>query len=52
MNILKGLIFLQKGSIIDVQLGYIHASENFEVFKEKLSWSKLSRFLQRIAFSC
>ena len=28
------------------------ASENIEVFKVKLSWSKSSRLLQRIAFSC
>ena len=48
MNIPKGLLFLQKSSIIDVRLG----SENIEVFKEKLGWSKLSRLLQRIAFSC
>ena len=52
MNILKGLIFLLKTSIIDVRLGYIQASENIEIFKEKLSWSKLLRSLQRIAFSC
>ena len=25
---------------------------NIEIFKEKLSWSKLSRLLQRVAFSC
>ena len=52
MNILKGLLFLQKSSIIDVRLGYIYAFENIEIFKEKLSWSKLSRLLQRIAFPC
>ena len=52
MNILKGLLFLQKSSIIDVRLGYIQASENIDIFKEKLSWSKLSQLLQRIAFSC
>ena len=52
MNILKGLLFLQNSSIIDVRLSYIEASENIEIFKEKLSWSKLSRLLQRTAFSC
>ena len=52
MNILKGLLFLQNSSIIDVRLSYIEASENIEIFKEKLSWSKLSRLLQRIAFPC
>ena len=55
MNILKGLLFLQKSSIIYVRLGYIQASENIENFKEKQrkrSWNKLSRLLQRIAFSC
>ena len=52
MNILMGLLFLQKNSIIEVRLAYIYASENIEIFKEKLIWSKLSRLLQRIAFSC
>ena len=52
MNILKGLLFLQKSFIIDVRLGYIQASENIDIFNERLSWSKLSRLLQRIAFSC
>ena len=52
MNILKGLLFLQKSSIKDVRLGYTKASENIGIFKEKLSWSKLSRLLQCIAFSC
>ena len=53
MNIIKGLLLLlQKSSIIDVRLGYIQASENIEILKEKLSWSKLSRLLQRIALSC
>ena len=28
------------------------ASEDIEIFKKELSWSKLSRLLQRIAFSC
>ena len=36
MNIFKGLLFLQKSSIIDVQLGYIKPSENIEIFKEKI----------------
>ena len=31
-----GLQFLQKISIIDVRLGYIKASENIEIFREKL----------------
>ena len=52
MNILKGLLFLQKNSIIDVGLGYISAFKNIEILKEKLSWSILSRLLLRIAFSC
>ena len=37
---------------MDVQLGYIQASKNIEFFKVRLRWSKLSRLLQRIAFSC
>ena len=39
-----------KDYIIDVQRGYILASENIEIFKVKLRWSKLSRLLQRVAF--
>ena len=39
-----------KDYIIDVQQGYILASENIEIFKVKLRWSKLSRLLQRVAF--
>ena len=41
-----------KSSIIDVRLGYIKASENFEISKPKVRYSKSSRLLQRIAFSC
>ena len=35
---------------MDVRLGYIEASENIEIFKVKLRWSKLLRLLQRVAF--
>ena len=42
--------FRNMSSIIDVRLGYICASENIEIFKVKLSCSKSSRLLQRVAF--
>ena len=44
--------FCDKSFIIDVRLGYIQASENIEISKVKLSSNKLSRLLQRKAFSC
>ena len=51
VNILNGCIFSQcKLPIIDLRPGYIWASENIEIFKVKLRWSKSSRLLQRIAF--
>ena len=50
MNILNDLLFW--GKKLHHRLGYIQASENLEIFKVKLSWSKPSRLLQRIAFSC
>ena len=37
-------------SIIDVWLGYIWASENIEIFKVNLRWSKSLPLLQRVAF--
>ena len=49
---LTAYYFCNRSSIIDTQLGYILASKNFEFFKVKLIWSKSSRLLQRIAFSC
>ena len=42
--------FCNKSSITDVRLGYIWATENIEIFKVKLLWSKLSWLLQRVAF--
>ena len=50
VNILNDFIFSQLGSITDLRLGYILASEKIEIFKVKLRWSKSSRLLQRIAF--
>ena len=35
---------------IDVWLCYIWASENIDIFKVKLNWSKSSRLLQRVVF--
>ena len=35
--------FCNVGSIIDVRLGYMRASENIKIFKLKLRWSKSSR---------
>ena len=35
--------FCNKSPIIDVRLGYIQVSENIEIFKVKLSWSKSLR---------
>ena len=46
------LYFCNKSSILDARLGYVQASEKIEIFKVKLRWSKSSRLLQRIAFSC
>ena len=46
---LTAYYFCNKSSIIDVRLGHIQASENFEIFKVKLSWNQL---LQRMAFPC
>ena len=37
-------------SIMDVRLGYIQASENIEILKMQLRWSKSSRLSQRVAF--
>ena len=37
-----------KSSIIEIWLNYMQASENIEIFKVKLSWSKLSWLLQRV----
>ena len=42
--------FRNKSSIIDVQLGYIQAFKNIEIFKVKQRWSKSSRLLQHAAF--
>ena len=42
--------FRNKSSIIDIRLGYIWASENIEIFKVKLRWSKSSQLLKCIAF--
>ena len=42
--------FRNKICIIDVQLGYIQAFENIEIFKVKLRWRKSSRLSQGIAF--
>ena len=39
-----------KSSITDVWLGYVLASENIEIFKAKLRWSKSSRLLKHVAF--
>ena len=47
---LTAYYFYNTSSIIDVWVGYIKASENNEIFKVKLRWSKSSRLLQRIAF--
>ena len=47
---LSALYFRNISSIIDLRLGYIWASENIDIFKVKLRWSKSSRLLQRIAF--
>ena len=47
---LSALFFRNISSIIDLRLGYIQASENIEIFKVKLGWSKSSRLLQHIAF--
>ena len=44
--------FCNKSSITDVRLTYTQASENIEISKVRLSSSKSSRLLQRIAFSC
>ena len=46
---LTALYFRNISSIIDLRLGYIYVSENIEIFKGKLRWSKSSRLLQRIA---
>ena len=37
---LTAYYFCNKSSIIDVRLGHIQASENFEIFKVKLSWNQ------------
>ena len=34
MNILKGLLFLQKSSIVNVRLGYIQTSKNIDVLDQ------------------
>ena len=56
VNILNCFIFsCNKSSIIDVQLGYIQAFNNIEIFKVKLRWSKSSQLLQGVAifvFAC
>ena len=49
-NILNGLLFRNKSFIIDIRLGHTQASENIEIFKVKLRWSKSLRLSQRIAF--
>ena len=36
--------------MIDVQLGYIQAFENIEIFKVQPRWSKSLRLLQRVVF--
>ena len=47
---LTAYYFRNKSYIIDVQLGYIQAFENIEIFKLKLRWSKSSRLLKCVAF--
>ena len=47
---LTAYYFRNKSSITDVRLGYIQASENIEIFKVKLRWSKPSLLLQRVVF--
>ena len=42
----KAYYFRDKISIIDVKLGYAWVSENTEIFKKKLRWSKSSRLFQ------
>ena len=42
--------FRNKSSIIDVRLGYVQTSENNEILKVKLGWSRSSQLLQRVAF--
>ena len=42
---LTAYYFRNISSIIDLRLGYIQASENIEIFKTKLKWSKSLRFL-------
>ena len=42
--------FCSKSFIIDVWLSYVQASEDIEIFKVKVRWSKSSQLLQRIAF--
>ena len=36
--------------MIDIRLGYIQVTENIEIFKVKLSWSKSSRLLFYFTF--
>ena len=47
---LTAYYFRNKSSIIDDQLGYMQTFENIEIFKVRLSGSKSSRLLQRVAF--
>ena len=50
MNILTACYIGNKNSIIDVRLVYTHVFEKIEIFKVKLTSSKSSRLLQRVAF--
>ena len=52
VNILNGLLFSQYKLHHRCSTGHenVRASENIKIFKVKLSWSKSSRFLQRVAF--
>ena len=50
VKIVYDLLLSQKIFIIDVWLGSKLASENIEIFKMKLRWSKSSSLLQRVAF--
>ena len=42
--------FCNISSIIYVRVSYIWASKNIKIFNLKLSWSKVSRLLQLLAF--
>ena len=52
MNILKKLQFVQYKLHHRLSTGLYTGLQNIEIFTVKLSWSKLSRLLQHIAFSC